>query len=87
MFMNLPTNKMNRPYIICHMVASIDGRIDCSMVDKISGDEYYETLEKLNCTTQLEGRVTMEHYNASKEPFVADDITPVGKPAIFKAVD
>ena len=85
--MNLPTNKMNRPYIICHMVASIDGRIDCSMVDKISGDEYYETLEKLNCTTQLEGRVTMEHYNASKEPFVADDITPVGKPAIFKAVD
>ena len=87
MFMNLPTNKMNRPYIICHMVASIDGRIDCSMVDKISGDEYYETLEKLNCTTQLEGRVTMEHYNASKEPFVADEITPVGKPAIFKAVD
>ena len=87
MFMNLPTNKMNRPYIICHMVASIDGRIDCSMVDKISGDEYYETLEKLDCPTQLEGRVTMEHYNASKEPFVADDITPVGKPAVFKAVD
>ena len=30
-----------KPYIICHMVASVDGRIDCSMVDKISGDEYY----------------------------------------------
>lgn len=27
---------MKRPYIVCHMVASIDGRIDCSMVDKIS---------------------------------------------------
>ena len=33
-----------RPYVVCHMVASIDGRIDCAMVDKISGDEYYTTL-------------------------------------------
>ena len=78
---------MKRPYIICHMVASIDGRIDCSMVDKISGDEYYETLEKLNCPAQLEGRVTMEHYNAAKEPFVAQDSTPVGKSAVHKAVE
>ena len=67
------------------MVASIDGRIDCSMVDKISGDEYYETLEKLDCPAQLEGRVTMEHYNAAKEPFVAQDSTPVGKSAVHKA--
>ena len=78
---------MKRPYIICHMVASIDGRIDCSMVDKISGDEYYETLEKLDCPAQLEGRVTMEHYNAAKEPFVAQDSTPVGKSAVHKAVE
>lgn len=78
---------MKRPYIICHMVASIDGRIDCSMVDKISGDEYYETLEKLNCPTQLEGRVTMEHYSAAKEPFVAHDSTPVGKSSVHKAVE
>lgn len=59
-----------RPYIICHMVASIDGRIDCAMVEKISGDEYYSTLEELDCPSLLEGRVTMEHYNAAKEPFV-----------------
>ena len=78
---------MKRPYIICHMVASIDGRIDCSMVDKISGDEYYETLEKLHCPTQLEGRVTMEHYNACKKPFVATDATPVGERSVYKAVD
>ena len=38
---------MNKPYIVCHMVQSIDGRIDCHMVDKISGDEYYETLGKM----------------------------------------
>lgn len=28
-----------QPYIICHMGASIDGRIDRSMVDKISVDK------------------------------------------------
>ena len=78
---------MKRPYIVCHMVASIDGRIDCSMVDKISGDEYYETLEKLNCPTQLEGRVTMEHYNARKEQFLAKDPAPIGMPSVYKAVD
>lgn len=31
------------------MVESIDGRIDCGMVDKISGDEYYTTLDSLDC--------------------------------------
>ena len=78
---------MKRPYIICHMVASIDGRIDCSMVDKISGNEHYETLEKLDCPVQLEGRVTMEHYNAAKEPFIANDTTPFGMTSVYKAVD
>ena len=78
---------MKRPYIICHRVASIDGRIDCSMVDKISGNEYYETLEKLDCPVQLEGRVTMEHYNAAKEPFIANDTTPFGMTSVYKAVD
>lgn len=68
-----------RPYIICHMVASIDGRIDCSMVEKISGDEYYTTLEELDCPTLLEGRVTMQHYNALKEPFVPKTDKPIGR--------
>ncbi len=74
-----------RPYIICHMVASIDGRIDCAMVEKISGDEYYSTLEELDCPSLLEGRVTMEHYNAAKEPFVPIINNPVGKFCTFVA--
>ena len=65
-----------RPYVICHMVASIDGRIDCSMVDKISGEEYYTALEQLDCPSLLEGRVTMEHYNSAKEPFVPTGYRP-----------
>lgn len=68
------------------MVASIDGRIDCSMVDKISGDEYYSTLAKLNCPSSLEGRVTMQHYSASEEPFIPSDATPSGRRSMHVAV-
>lgn len=74
-----------RPYIVCHMVASIDGRIDCSMVDKISGEEYYTALEQLDCPSLLEGRVTMEHYNAAKSTFVPKDNTPVGETSVYVA--
>lgn len=76
-----------KPYIISHMVASIDGRIDCSMVDKISGDEYYTALEQLGCPSLLEGRVTLEHYSAEKEPFVPTMNKLVGKPSIHVAVE
>lgn len=67
------------------MVASIDGRIDCSMVDKISGEEYYTALEQLDCPSLLEGRVTMEHYNAAKEPFVPTGYEPVDQPSVSVA--
>ncbi len=76
-----------RPYIICHMVTSVDGRIDCSMVEHISGDEYTSTLADLNCPVELEGRVTMEHYSAEKELFIAPEgARPVGKPSVHIAV-
>ncbi|MEE1098864.1 MAG: 5-amino-6-(5-phosphoribosylamino)uracil reductase, partial [Alistipes sp.] len=49
-----------RPYIICHMIASVDGRIDCDMTEQIEGgNEYYEALESLACPSMLMGRVTM----------------------------
>lgn len=76
---------MDRPYIICHMVESIDGRIDCGMVDKISGDEYYTTLDTLGCKTSVEGRVTMEHYYALPDRYVATDKTPFGRKDTFRA--
>ena len=75
----------HRPTIICHMVASIDGRIDCAMVDHISGDEYYTTLEQLDCPSALCGRVTMEHYHAESQPFAAKDTTPIGKHSFYIA--
>ncbi len=76
-----------RPHIICHMVSSVDGRIDCSMVDHISGDEYYSTLEELDCPVELEGRVTMEHYSAEHGYFVPPEgARPVGRPSVHIAV-
>ena len=33
---------MNKPYIVCHMMASVDGRIDCAMTEQLPGvQEYY----------------------------------------------
>ena len=66
---------------------SIDGRIDCGMVDKISGDEYYTTLNSLDCKASVEGRVTMEHYYALPEKFVAKVKTPLGKKDVYKATE
>ena len=54
---------MNRPYIICHMMQSVDGRVACDMVDKISGDEYYDALDALDCSSQIESKHSYQlHY-------------------------
>ena len=34
---------MIKPYIVCHMMTSVDGRIDCAMTEHLPGvQEYYE---------------------------------------------
>ena len=71
-----------KPYIICHMESTIDGRIDCDMLEQIdASDEYYDILEKLDCPSHLMGRVTMQMHYADSTPFEATDATPIGKQA------
>lgn len=42
---------------------SVDGRIACDMVDKISGDEYYTSLDSLECNAFIEGKHSYQiHY-------------------------
>lgn len=54
---------MKKPYIICHMMQSLDGRVTGDMVDKISGDEYYTALDSLNCPSHVEGKHSYQiHY-------------------------
>jgi 2,5-diamino-6-(ribosylamino)-4(3H)-pyrimidinone 5'-phosphate reductase len=75
-----------KPHIICHMMASVDGRIDCAMTSKINGvNEYYQTLEALNAPTTVSGRITATLEMAEQGFFISKDNTPIGKSVFYKA--
>lgn len=78
---------MKRPYVICHMMASIDGRIDCAMTEQIGGNEYYEALEMLCIDTTIEGKTTAVNHYAEKELFMPKDTTAVGREEFYKSHD
>lgn len=84
------THKLNiimRPYIICHMFSSIDGRIDCAMTEHISGNEYYDALDKLNAPTTLSGKTTAAMHDALPGKFEAKTSTPIGSESVNKAIE
>lgn len=67
-----------KPYIVCHMMSLLDGRIDCDVTEQIeSGNEYYEALNRLGCPSMLMGRVTMQMHYASAEPFLPATPEPI----------
>lgn len=73
---------MKKPYIVCHMMTSLDGRIDCAMTEQLPGvQEYYQILEALQAPTTVSGRVTAQLEMALPGDFQAKDSTPVGKEA------
>lgn len=79
---------MNRPYLVCHMMMSLDGRIDCGMTAKLRGvEEYYQTLEELHVPTTVSGRVTAELEMALPGNFRAEDQTPVGRECFSRKGD
>lgn len=47
---------MKRPYIICQIMQSVDGRVAWDMVDKIRGEEYYDALGSLDCPFHVGGK-------------------------------
>lgn len=77
-----------RPFIISHMMESLDGRIDCAMTEQLDpSDSYYETLDELHCDSTLEGRVTKQIHYALSDPFKCSDKTAIGKVDYHKAVE
>lgn len=77
---------MAKPYIACHMMMSVDGRIDCAMTSKLAGvNEYYATLDALDVPTRISGRVTAE-LEMAEGPWKATDPAPYGKPGFSKTV-
>lgn len=77
-----------RPYTICHMMAAIDGRIDCDMTEQIDDtNHYYEALESLNCPSTLEGKTTIKkHYALEGFYDKRGDYKAAGK-QVYKAED
>ena len=79
---------MKKPNIICHMMTSIDGRIDCEMVGQLTGvKEYYTALEELNLPTTLSGRVTAQLELAMPGIFQAEKSEPFGKEGISRKAE
>ena len=79
---------MKKPVIVCHMMTSIDGRIDCAMTSQLDGvEDYYRTLDALNVPTTVSGRVTAELEMAEPGVFTAKDSTPYGKECFSKQAD
>lgn len=77
-----------KPYIICYMMTSIDGRIDCGMTAQLpSVDEYYRILDELDIPTTLSGRSTAELEMALPGKYEIHDYVPCNKEGFSKKAD
>ena len=79
---------MKKPYMICHRMTSVDGRIDCAMTSKLSGvSDYYTTLAQINVPTTVSGSVTAELEMAEPGKFVASNTEIYGQEGFSKKAD
>ncbi len=70
---------MSKPYVVCYMMMSVDGRIDCPMVDKLPGvEEYYPLLDELGFQGIVCGKRTAELELARPGKFVPQDAASIG---------
>ena len=77
---------MTKPYIICHMLQSIDGRIDCAMTEKIDDTEhYYEVLDRLECDATIEGKTTLVMHYAEPGTFTGTKSYEAAGKQVYKA--
>lgn len=79
---------MDKPYIICYMMTSVDGRIDCDMVGRLAGvEEYDPLLEELGLQSSISGKTTAMLELAEAGEFRAENASPVGKETVSKKTD
>jgi 2,5-diamino-6-(ribosylamino)-4(3H)-pyrimidinone 5'-phosphate reductase len=75
-----------KPYIICHMLASIDGKIDGSFLRAVGGTGDYETTgAMLKGDAWVCGRITMQQHFADKDPFISASNRPAGPQPVYVA--
>lgn len=75
-----------RPYIICHMLSSIDGRIEGGVLnDVIPTGEYEATGAMLKGDAWVCGRTTMQMHFAEKKLFVSKTLAQAGPQPVHVA--
>lgn len=79
---------MNKPHIICYMMTSTDGRIDCAMTSKLNGvKDYYKKLDELNIPSTLSGRITAQLELALPGEYISADTTEETHDCFSKKTD
>jgi 2,5-diamino-6-(ribosylamino)-4(3H)-pyrimidinone 5'-phosphate reductase len=75
-----------RPYIICHMLSSVDGKIDGASLNGLPpAGEYEATGAQLNGEGWICSRTTMQQHFADAEPFVPTSPMPAGPQPVHVA--
>jgi hypothetical protein len=70
------------PHIICHMLSSVDGRIDGEALETVTAEgEYEATAAQLGGDAWICGRTTMQRHFAEDEPFISGSNAPARAPA------
>jgi hypothetical protein len=75
-----------KPYVICHMVAGLDARIDGDRLRAVMLEgEYEATGAMLGGDAWICGRTTMQQHFAETEPFVSAYGKPAGSQPVHVA--
>ena len=75
-----------KPYIICHMLCSVDGRIDGTALEAVTGAGEYEAAgAELKGDAWMCGRTTMQQHFADDELFVSASNRPAGPQPVYVA--
>lgn len=79
---------MNKPYIICYMMTSVDGRIDCNMVGQLAGvEDYYPLLDELGLQSAISGKTTACLELAEPGEFIPKSNVAFGTETVSKKAD
>jgi 2,5-diamino-6-(ribosylamino)-4(3H)-pyrimidinone 5'-phosphate reductase len=83
---NYPKRTFHETHIICHMLSSVDGRIDGEALETVTAEgEYEATAARLGGDAWICGRTTMQQHFAEDEPFVSASNTLAGPQPVFIA--
>lgn len=79
---------MNKPYIVCYMMTSVDGRIDCDMVGQLAGvEDYYPLLDELGLQSAISGKTTARLELAEPGEFTPKNNVAFGTETVSKKTD